>query len=198
MADVRYRIANGQKPTDAQIAEIEEAAKTVSKASTAKTLSENKKAASADSAAKAKESSAEAGDTAAANDKVPAEKPAKNASKKGKKKVSSNTGVSTNGGEAASAEGEGGGTSLSGDAVSGTVSENQPAEPDVTVSDPSLVIPSISGEPEDQASPVETETVTVENLDLQTVDQLGIDSSYLEMPQTSDTMCDSIPAEDSM
>ncbi len=27
MADVRYRIANGQKPTDAQIAEIEEAAK---------------------------------------------------------------------------------------------------------------------------------------------------------------------------
>ena len=185
---------------DKSVKEIEEAAKTVSNEAAAKAISENKKAASGNTviAAKEKESSAEAGVPAAVNDAYPPEEPAKTSSKKNKKKkVSSNTGVSTNEGEA-STEGEGGGSSLSGDAVSGGVSENQPANPAETVSDPSLVIPSISGEPEEQAAPVETETVTVENMELQTVDQLGIDSSYLEIPQAMDAMCDSVPAEDSM
>ena len=185
---------------DKSVKEIEEAAKTVSNEAAAKAISENKKAASGNTviAAKEKESSAEAGVPAAVNDAYPPEEPAKTSSKKNKKKkVSSNTGVSTNEG-GASTEGEGGGSSLSGDAVSGGVSENQPANPAETVSDPSLVIPSISGEPEEQAAPVETETVTVENMELQTVDQLGIDSSYLEIPQAMDAMCDSVPAEDSM
>lgn len=192
------------------VKEIEEATDVASETASAKTeaaVSVNKKQVQESAniavvAANANESSVEAGEPAVTNDEKPAEAPKKSVSKKASKKVSSNGTTSANGAEAALAGGEGGGTSLSTNATvaaKGGVSVDQIINPTATVTDPNIELPSISSEPvPNVASPVETEPVTVDVPEIQKVDQLGVDSSYLDISLMESVMCDDIPAEDQM
>ena len=193
---------------DKSVKEIEEATSFVSGEVRAAAVSDNKKTSSTNTATasknRAEATSAKAGSDTAADETKPAEGTEKLASEgtgKKKKKVSSNAVSADVAAAGASTEGEGGGTSLSGDAaVPGSVSSDQivtdPAVPEA----PGLELPTISSEPvtEDAVLPVETETVTVDPLTMQTVDRSGADSSYLDVPQTMDATCDSVPVEGQM
>ena len=193
---------------DKSVMEIEEAANSVSTAMAAKKVSENKAKVSENlltaevQKPKTEEKTEEPGNSgekkAKAEEKANTGKSTEG-SKKKSKSSSANSVVSANIAEGALiAAGLGGGTSLSADAVT-TVSGEQiiVSTPEI-ITDPALVVPTISSQPEEPAVPEVTEPVVTDSLETLTTDQSYTDSSYLDVQMTQDVTCDSILVENQM